>query len=89
MESQESPTRASLLESCQTIVVKVGSRVLSQPNGQLDLNQIQSLALQLSKLSAHKEVALVSSGAAAAVVRILDRTDLLENDNCCSSLLEE
>ncbi|MEM7476915.1 MAG: glutamate 5-kinase [Planctomycetota bacterium] len=64
--SESSSLRFELLQSCQTIVVKVGSRVLSQPNGQLDLARIAALSEQLTELAKEKEVALVSSGAVAA-----------------------
>jgi len=64
----EHPTsRLSLLQAAQTIVVKVGSRVLSGANGQLDSDQVGTLAAQLVGLAdAGKQVVLVSSGAVAS-----------------------
>ncbi len=59
--------RKSLLESAETIVIKVGSRVLSSAAGQLDLERIRSLAFQLAKLvDSGRQVVLVSSGAVAS-----------------------
>lgn len=58
-----------LIAQAETIVVKVGSRVLSDSAGRLDLQQIASLAKQLSEISdAGKQVVLVSSGAVASGV---------------------
>lgn len=59
--------RKNLLESTDTLVVKVGSRVLSDANRCLDVAQVGALAKQLSELvSLGKRVVLVSSGAVAA-----------------------
>lgn len=60
-------SRLSLLQTAQTIVVKVGSRVLSGPDGQLDSEQVGALAAQLVAIAnSGKEVVLVSSGAVAS-----------------------
>lgn len=65
--------RKSLLDAADTLVVKVGSRVLSSAEGQLDQERIGHLALQLSQLAdAGKRVVLVSSGAVAAGVAKLE-----------------
>ena len=66
MDSQVLPSRKELLAACDTLVVKVGSRVLSTEDGKLDVERITSLATQLSLLSEQHEVVLVSSGAVAA-----------------------
>ncbi|MCR9292291.1 MAG: glutamate 5-kinase [bacterium] len=59
--------RSSFLAKQHTIIVKVGSRVLSAADGGLDLHRIDNLAEQLSWLSGTgKQVVLVSSGAVAA-----------------------
>jgi glutamate 5-kinase len=59
----------SILQSAETIVVKVGSRVLSASNGQLDDSQIASISRQLVDLTQlKKHVVLVSSGAVASGV---------------------
>lgn len=58
-----------IISQAETIVVKVGSRVLSDPLGRLDLQRIASLAEQLVLLSHQgKQVVLVSSGAVASGV---------------------
>lgn len=65
METQVN--RQTYLSEADPIVVKVGSRVLSQPDGRLDTERISLLAKQLTTLeSAGKRVVLVSSGAVAA-----------------------
>ncbi len=59
----------SILQAAETIVVKVGSRVLSSPTGQLDESRIASLSSQLVELTKlGKKVVLVSSGAVASGV---------------------
>jgi glutamate 5-kinase len=60
------PSRA-LLGAAKTIVVKVGSRVLSDEAGRLDEKRIASLSEQLVRLTElGKQVVLVSSGAVAS-----------------------
>ncbi|GAB5402664.1 MAG: glutamate 5-kinase [Aureliella sp.] len=55
--------------SADTIVVKVGSRILTDTNGLLDIEQVGNLSKQLVELvNRGKRVALVSSGAVAAGV---------------------
>ncbi len=59
--------RQSLIHATQTIVVKVGSRVLSTPDGRLDSDHVGSLAAQLVAIAeGGKHVVLVSSGAVAS-----------------------
>lgn len=59
--------RKSLLNSAETLVVKVGSRVLSTTQGELDIERIECLANQLIDIAeSGMKVALVSSGAVAA-----------------------
>ncbi len=59
--------RQQLLGSADTLVIKVGSRVLSDPAGNLDLHLVRELASQLCQLAATgKHVVLVSSGAVAS-----------------------
>ncbi len=65
----ESVTRNSILESAQTCVIKVGSRVLTGPDGRLDQDQVGKLAFQLTQLTEQgHQVVLVSSGAVASGV---------------------
>ena len=60
------PSQRALLTCAETIVVKVGSRVLSQ-QGRLDEPRVRALANQLVQLAdAGKQVVLVSSGAVAS-----------------------
>ncbi len=59
--------RQTHLESTTSIVVKVGSRVLSGEDGRLDHGQVSNIAGQISQLvAAGRPVVLVSSGAVAA-----------------------
>lgn len=69
MSETHSPTddRLQVLANVDTVVVKVGSRVLSDRHGCLDLRQIELLSEQLTKVAdSGKQVALVSSGAVAS-----------------------
>ena len=60
-------TRESLATSVDTMVVKVGTRVLTHPNGALDTRRVAGLADQLAALTAQgRRVLLVSSGAVGA-----------------------
>lgn len=59
--------RQEVTATADKIVVKVGTRVLTDEQGRLDSQRIASLASQLSQLAAQsKKVVLVSSGAVAA-----------------------
>ena len=59
--------RQEIATSAETIIVKVGTQVLTGADGQLDRDQIIHLADQLSKLcNAGRRVVLVSSGAVGA-----------------------
>ena len=59
--------RQEVTATADKIVVKVGTRVLTDEQGRLDSQRIASLAAQLSQLAAQsKKVVLVSSGAVAA-----------------------
>lgn len=65
--SERSNLLATLLADTNTYVVKVGSRVLSTPAGELDHERLRSLAAQITQLaSAGQRVVLVSSGAVLA-----------------------
>ncbi len=62
-----SPSRQSIAESAHTVVVKVGTRVLTKPTGRLDLDRIASLAHQLAQIvDSGRRLLLVSSGAVGA-----------------------
>jgi glutamate 5-kinase len=61
------PVRQEIIALAHTIVVKVGTNVLTTPEGVLDLGRVQSLADQVHRLrAAGRKVALVSSGAIGA-----------------------
>lgn len=63
----EYASRQTLIAAAQTVVVKVGSRVLSGPDGCLDRDQVRSLATQLAAIAdGGHQVVLVSSGAVAS-----------------------
>ena len=59
--------RKEILKNSETIVIKVGTNVLTRADGTLEPNQVHSLADQIFRLKqAGKKVALVSSGAIGA-----------------------
>lgn len=61
------PLRQDIAESARLIVVKVGTRVLTGPDGLLDAARIESLGRQFDALLATgRRVVLVSSGAVGA-----------------------
>lgn len=61
------PTRKAIVDAADTIVIKVGTRVLTHSTGALDQQRVASLAEQLAFCRAQgKRVVLVSSGAVGA-----------------------
>lgn len=61
--------RREILDRATTVVVKVGTNVLTDAAGRLDRHRIQSLADQVQRIRAgNRRVALVSSGAIGAGV---------------------
>ncbi len=61
------PVRQEIAATSDTIVVKIGTRALTLANGDLDLDQVTSIAGQISALmDAGRRVVLVSSGAVGA-----------------------
>ncbi|MCG8450173.1 MAG: glutamate 5-kinase [Pirellulales bacterium] len=59
--------RQEIMSAAETVVVKVGTRVLTQADGTLDDGRVASIAGQLARLSqAGRRVVLVSSGAVGA-----------------------
>jgi glutamate 5-kinase len=61
------PVRQEVIALAQVVVVKVGTNVLTGPDGTLDPERLQSLADQLHHIRASgRKVALVSSGAIGA-----------------------
>lgn len=61
------PVRQEVIALASTVVIKVGTNVLTRADGRLDPAHVQSLADQLHRLqSGGRKVALVSSGAIGA-----------------------
>src|SRR4051812_10371481 len=61
------PVRQEIVASAHTVVVKVGTNVLTAEDGRLDPARLQALADQIQRLRATgRKVALVSSGAIGA-----------------------
>ena len=61
------PVRQEVIALAHTVVVKVGTNVLTRPDGALEPARVQALADQLHRLRASgRKVALVSSGAIGA-----------------------
>jgi glutamate 5-kinase len=59
--------RQEITATAEIVVIKVGTRVLTQPDGQLDTTRMEHFAEQLSALAdGGKQVVLVSSGAVGA-----------------------
>lgn len=68
-------TRQEVATSAHTVVVKVGTRVLTHPDGQLNEERITQLAEELSQIQqAGRKVVLVSSGAVGAGMGTLQLT---------------
>ena len=67
--SSPDPIRLEALSAAKTLVVKVGTRVLTDANGQLDRKRIATLADQLCRvIDTGRTAVLVSSGAVGAGV---------------------
>src|SRR5438128_11646081 len=63
------PVRQEVVTLARTVVVKVGTNVLTDADGTLDRARVQSLADQVQRLRpAGRKVVLVSSGAIGAGV---------------------
>ena len=63
------PVRQDIVSQAQTVVVKVGTNVLTAADGRLDPVRMQALADQIQRIRASgRKVALVSSGAIGAGV---------------------
>jgi glutamate 5-kinase len=63
------PLRQEVVATARTVVVKVGTNVLTDPAGQLDRDRVRALADQLHRLrQSRRRVVLVTSGAIGAGV---------------------
>lgn len=68
--------RQEIATTASPIVIKVGTRVLTQPNGQLDEERIGHLADQFHRLiEAGRQIVLISSGAVGAGMSALGMTE--------------
>ncbi len=64
--------RQDVFDSCKTVIVKIGTNVLTTDNDRLDLNRIQCIAHQIHRIQeTGRRVVLVSSGAVGAGIGIL------------------
>jgi len=74
-------TLALMENTTKKIVIKIGSNVLTQTNGLLDLQRMESLVAQVAALrQAGRQVVLVSSGAVAAgrgIVQLPDKAEAI------------
>src|SRR5262249_35032625 len=83
------PVRQEVLLQAHTVVVKVGTNVLTRTDGTLEPTRVQALADQLQRIRATgRKVALVSSGAIGAGVGRLSLgrrpTDLRQLQACAA-----
>jgi glutamate 5-kinase len=68
----ENLVRREVVASARTLVVKVGTNVLSRPDDTLDVERIEALAAQVDRvLKTGRKVVVVSSGAVGAGMGIL------------------
>ena len=84
------PVRQEVLTAAHTVVVKVGTNVLTGTDGLLSRDQLQALADQLQRIRAGgKRVVLVSSGAIGAGMGRLGlgkRPDDLRHLQACAAI---
>lgn len=64
--------RREVFESSRTLIIKIGSNVLTRDDDQLDEERIRHLSAQIDRLlSSNRQVVVVSSGAVAAGIGVL------------------
>ncbi len=64
--------RQEVFHSCRTVIVKIGTNVLTKEDDRLDRDRIQSLSSQIDRIiQSGRKVVLVSSGAVGAGIGIL------------------
>ena len=64
--------RQEVFKACQTVIVKIGTNVLTTENDRLDLERIQCISDQIFRIQqTGRKVVLVSSGAVGAGIGIL------------------
>ena len=68
--------RREVVETARTLVIKIGTNVLSRDDGSLDLDRIASLSEQIHKVrETGRRVVIVSSGAVGAGMSLLSLTE--------------
>ncbi|MCL4109883.1 UNVERIFIED_CONTAM: hypothetical protein GTU68_003251 [Idotea baltica] len=68
----ENLVRREVFETAETVVVKIGTNVLTRDDESLDLERIKSIAEQIHRIrETGRKVVLVSSGAVGAGMRVL------------------
>lgn len=68
----QDPVRHDVFQACRTVIVKIGTNVLTTDRDRLDLNRIQCIADQIHRIQqTDRRVVLVSSGAVGAGIGIL------------------
>ncbi len=68
----ENLVRREVVETAKTLVVKIGTNVLSQEDGSLDVVRLRSLAEQIHRVhESGRRVVIVSSGAVGAGMSLL------------------
>lgn len=68
----QDPVRQEVFKACQTVIVKIGTNVLTSENDRLDLERIQCISDQIFRIQqTGRKVVLVSSGAVGAGIGIL------------------
>ena len=82
--------REEILEDIQRIVIKVGTSTLTDENGQLDLQKMKKIVVEISNLQDKGfDVILVSSGAVGAgmgLLEIEERPKLLSEKQMLSAV---
>lgn len=69
-------TRQAVIDQSRSVVVKVGTRVITTADGQLDRNRIDLLSAQLCRIAdTGRQTVMVSSGAVGAGIGKLGLTD--------------
>ena len=64
--------RHEVIRSAETVVIKIGTNVLSRPDDTLDVNRLRALSEQIHAFHEHgKKVVIVSSGAVGAGIGLL------------------
>jgi len=89
-EQQVSLVRQDVFHGCRTVIIKIGSNVLTTQGDRLDVGRIRTLAKQIDRLRVSgRQVVIVSSGAVAAGLGILglaERPDSLPELQAAASI---